>query len=94
MKLSVVVLALAATTGCARRSEHAFRCPGGAEFTARYGADSVTLRLPEGSTTLPLARSASGARYANDTLEFWEHAGTARLVRRGRVLYQDCRPSR
>ena len=71
--------------------ESVFRCPDGAELRARYVADTVVLRLPAGGARLPLAPSGSGARYANDTLEFWEHAGAVQVAQRGRVRYEDCR---
>jgi membrane-bound inhibitor of C-type lysozyme len=61
---------------------------------ARYSSDSVALRLPDGSATLPIALSGSGSRYANDSLEFWEHAGTARLTRRGKIIHDRCRPDK
>lgn len=81
-------------SACAGPQEHVFRCSDSAVLRARYVADTVLLHLPEGSASLPIARSASGARYANDTLEFWEHAGAARITRRGATLYEECRPVR
>lgn len=81
-------------SACSRPSEHRFRCPGGAVLGARYSGDSVALRLPDGVATLARALSASGARYANDTLEFWEHAGEVRVTQRGRVSYSGCRAER
>jgi membrane-bound lysozyme inhibitor of c-type lysozyme MliC len=87
-------LALAAAVACRRPPEHVFRCPGGAALRARFAADSVALRLPEGAATLPVARSASGARNANDTRELWEHAGEVRVTRRGGGVYEGCRPAR
>jgi len=91
MRRLLAALGLIVSAGCARPFEHAFRCPDGAVLHARYSADSAILRLPEGTATLPIARSASGARYANDTLEFWEHAGEVRLTRRDSVLHEGCR---
>jgi membrane-bound inhibitor of C-type lysozyme len=93
MKIRLTAVALITVAGCARPSEHVFVCPDGAVLRARYFADSVSLRLPEGAATLPIARSASGARYANDTLEFWEHAGEVRLSIRDSVRHQRCRPT-
>jgi membrane-bound inhibitor of C-type lysozyme len=61
---------------------------------ARYAGSSLALRLPTGTAQLRIARSASGARYTNDTLEFWEHAGEARVTRQGRLVYEHCRPDR
>jgi membrane-bound inhibitor of C-type lysozyme len=88
---AVVMLAVA---GCVATPEYAFVCPDGAVLHARYSGDSVALRLPRGDATLPVARSASGARYANDTLEFWEHAGEVRLSLRDSVRHEGCRLAR
>jgi membrane-bound inhibitor of C-type lysozyme len=92
VRLALAAFLAIALAGCARPSEHAFVCPDGAVLRARYFADSVALRLPEGAATLPIARSGSGARYANDTLEFWEHAGEVRLSIRDSVRHESCRP--
>jgi membrane-bound inhibitor of C-type lysozyme len=83
------VLALA---GCAAHAPPApaapvfhWRCDGGASFTVRYvqGADPLAGQAiveAGGQTyTLPLAPSGSGARYATDTVEYWEHQGEAML---------------
>jgi membrane-bound inhibitor of C-type lysozyme len=78
--------------GCSGPPAHVFRCAGGEELTARYLGDTLRLDTPTGAVALPRAPAASGARYADDTLEFWEHAGAARVTRRGQVLYEDCRP--
>ena len=37
-------------------------------------------------------RAASGAKYADQMLEFWEHGGEAMLSKEGEKLYQNCRP--
>ena len=38
-------------------------------------------------------RAASGAKYASDALEFWEHGGEAMLRKNGQRLYGTCKPS-
>jgi membrane-bound inhibitor of C-type lysozyme len=76
-----------------REPEHTFACAGGARLHATFAHDSVALRLPSGNASLPIAMSASGARYANDTLEFWEHAGEARVSTRGTPTFDHCRPA-
>jgi membrane-bound inhibitor of C-type lysozyme len=92
------ILSSAALSGCGAGSrqapsEHVFACADGSRVGATYARDRMTLRLPSGMATLPIARSASGARYANDTLEFWEHAGEARISRAGIVVLDHCRPT-
>ncbi|PIE54356.1 MAG: hypothetical protein CSA35_06465 [Dethiosulfovibrio peptidovorans] len=43
----------------------------GFRILARFGDDSVTLYMPEGTKTLPLAVSASGARFSDGETTFW-----------------------
>jgi membrane-bound inhibitor of C-type lysozyme len=76
----------------ARKDSHVFVCADGTNVGATYGDKQMRLRLPSGSSTLPTALSASGARYANDTLEFWEHQGTARIALRDKAIFDGCRP--
>lgn len=52
----------------------------GQQLRARFdqNAKSVTVWPPQGgAVTLPLAMSASGARYSNGKQTFWEHQGVA-----------------
>lgn len=86
-----VALLLAGCTQQQPPPEHTFRCPDGTEFGATFANDSVSLRLPNGEVTLPIAISGSGARYANDTLVFWEHQGAARVEHHGHMQYVECR---
>ena len=37
-------------------------------------------------------RAASGAKYASEALEFWEHGGEATLRKDGQRLYGTCKP--
>ena len=92
---AVLVLCIVVFRVWAKRGEpeRAFVCPGGANVYATFAHDSVSLRLPSGNARLPIALSASGARYANDTLEFWEHAGEARISTRGTPTFEHCRPA-
>jgi membrane-bound inhibitor of C-type lysozyme len=83
--LSLVVL-----VGCNRPREYRFRCPDGAILGVSYVTDTARLTLARGTARLPRVISGSGARYANDTLEFWEHAGEVRVSLRGRVEHSAC----
>lgn len=96
LAIASAIASVASVLGCRphRIEEHVFGCGGGTTIGARYSRDSVALRLPNGTAVLPIARSASGARYANDTLEFWEHAGEARVTQQGKVVLEGCRPER
>ena len=56
-----------------------------------YGEDVALIRLGEETHTLPIAISASGARYSDGEIELWEHQGTARFTTPTRQ-YEACRP--
>ena len=52
----------------------------GTMIPVRFMEDTVLVDLPDGtSVTLPIAMSASGSRYTNGTVTYWEHQGTARI---------------
>lgn len=62
----------------------------GEQLTARFDihAKTVTVERPGKKTrTLPLAVSASGARYSNGEMTFWEHQGTATLFRGDTIVF-------
>ncbi len=49
----------------------------------------VTVSLPDGrSVTLPVAVSASGARYGNGSETFWEHQGTGRFFQGEKLVFE------
>lgn len=51
--------------------------------------DQVTISLPDGrDLTLPLAPSASGARYSNGNETFWEHQGVGRFFKEDMLLFE------
>lgn len=56
-----------------------------------YGEDLVVVRTGEEEYSLPIAISASGARFSDGEVEFWEHQGTARFETPTDV-YQECVP--
>lgn len=62
----------------------------GERLTARFDikARKVTVERPGKKTRiLPLAVSASGARYSDGTMTFWEHQGTATLFRGDEIVF-------
>lgn len=56
-------------------------CPGGKTFSVSYDEGFTMATVTSGSATykLPAAISASGARYSDGKVEFWEHQGEAML---------------
>ncbi len=73
-------------------SSHLYRCEGGKSFTASYdrGGQSVQVTAGGASHALPLARSASGARYATDGMELWGKGSSATLTGIGGGPYEGC----
>ena len=61
----------------------------GKQIRAEYRKDeTVKLIFPGGKTELlPLAISGSGARYASDNAEWWEHQGEATYSINGKVVF-------
>ena len=52
----------------------------GTMIPVRFMQDTVLVDLPDGTAvTLPIAISASGSRYSDGTVTYWEHQGTARI---------------
>jgi membrane-bound inhibitor of C-type lysozyme len=71
-----------------------YACAQGKEILATYiGKDKVRVQLSDGrSAELPLARSASGARYANadESFVFWNKGNTAFIQESGEMTFADC----
>lgn len=73
-----------------------FRCGAGKSVDAVFSngsRSSVSLVLPDGrNLSLPQARSASGARYANadQSFVFWNKGNTASIEQGGKPLYRGC----
>ncbi|HEY4303657.1 MAG TPA: MliC family protein [Gemmatimonadaceae bacterium] len=99
-QLTIVVAAIVVACTFAYRSfshraaEHAYACSNGVTVRATFLNNATKLRLPSGSVRLPSVIAASGIRYANDSLEFWEHQGVATISQRDKPLFEDCRPAR
>lgn len=64
---------------------YVWECDDGQTLRVRnlYREDAVSIELHEGARKLPLVASASGAKYADETLAFWSKGGTATLERKG-----------
>ncbi|MBU1185057.1 MAG: protease inhibitor I42 family protein [Proteobacteria bacterium] len=68
-----------------------YRSASGEVLTASFdlNAQRVTVTFPDGrKVTLPLAVSASGARFCDGTETFWEHQGTGRFFKGETLLFQ------
>ncbi len=101
--LAVVVLAvvgigfrnLTTDTEIEERMGIAFECQDGTVFRAQYSedAEAVTLYM-HGRPQLKLkrSRSGSGARYADNRNEFWEHQGEAKVTLGDGTVWEGCKP--
>jgi membrane-bound inhibitor of C-type lysozyme len=60
----------------------------------RLGEDEIMLADEQTHSAYKLRRerAASGAKYSDGKLEFWEHGGEAMLRKNGEKMYANCRP--
>lgn len=93
--LNVLLLLLAPVRALAGQAQAApealYEASDGSQLRARFDnpAKSVLVTLPNGTRlALPLALSASGARYSNGRDTFWEHHGDARVEQDGVLVFQ------
>lgn len=84
-----------------------FSCDGSNRFRVYYGeyvsgdmrvslaTDELMLvdEQTHSATRLKRARAASGAKYSDGKLEFWEHGGEVMLRKDGQKLYRNCLPA-
>ncbi len=69
-----------------------WRCEGGAAFSARIAGSGTAEVFAGGQQySLPHVAGASGARYANGYVEYWERGGLATLNGARGGPYTNCR---
>jgi len=80
--LGLTAAACAAAVPRNSASANLYRCAAGKSFTAAYdrGGQRAFVTAGGRSRSLPLARSASGARYATDDVELWGKGDSATLT--------------
>ncbi len=89
---SALVLASAACSHVEREGAFLWQCEGGKSFTVRFDSrEAAVVSTGERNFVLPPARSASGARYSDGAVEFWEHQGEATLSGTADGSYRNCR---
>lgn len=68
-------------------------CPNGKSFTVAFdgGFTAATVTTDKATYTLPAAISASGSRYTDGTVEFWEHQGESMLNGVPGETYEACK---
>ena len=89
--LALVALAACATASSGPRTD--WRCDNGAAFSVRFDGGEAVIFAGGQVYELPQVQSASGARYSNGAVEFWEHQGEATLNGAAGGTYANCRAS-
>jgi membrane-bound inhibitor of C-type lysozyme len=100
MKTLFALSALALLAACASSGGGAggprmdWRCDGGAAFSARIKGEGTAEVFAGGQVyNLPHVQAASGAKYSNGSVEYWEHGGEATLSGARGGPYNNCRRS-
>ncbi len=70
-----------------------WRCDGGAAFSVRFADDRAEVFAGGRIYDLPIAVSASGARYSDGVVEYWEDQGRATLNGAHGGPYANCQRS-
>ena len=95
MRLMMTLLATAfLSIGCSSNETGGLRVEyqcGETRFAVEFRGDTAVVTGEDGSFSLPIAISASGARYSDGTSTYWEHQGTA-LFELPDTSYQECVP--
>lgn len=96
MKKLLTAAALLALSACASTgtigNRMDWRCDGGAAFSARIKSNGAAEVFAGGQLyNLPHVQAASGARYSNGSVEYWERGGEATLSGAQGGPYANCR---
>jgi membrane-bound inhibitor of C-type lysozyme len=94
MKTLAALTVCVALVGCASMGGGPrvdWRCDGGAAFSARMSSRSAEVFAGGQVYTLRAVESASGARFSDGSVEFWEHQGEATLNGARGGPYTNCR---
>lgn len=99
MKKLLLLSALVALAGCETIAGGGapvghriqWRCDDGAAFSVSFTSGAAQVFAGGQTYRLPHVRAASGARYSNGAVEYWEHAGQAVLNGARGGPYNNCR---
>jgi membrane-bound inhibitor of C-type lysozyme len=83
------LLTACATTPIGNRMD--WRCDGGAAFSARINSRGAEVFAGGRVYQLPHVQAASGARYSDGSVEYWERGGEAMLSGAAGGPYANCR---
>jgi membrane-bound inhibitor of C-type lysozyme len=97
MRKLFMYLALVALSACSTAMSPApigdritWKCDRGAAFSVRFTTAGAAVFAGGQTYALPHAPSGSGARYANNAVEYWEHGGEAQLSGAAGGPYANC----
>ena len=89
---ALLALSACATGGVTIGNRMDWRCAGGAAFSARIKTSGAAEVFAGGQVyNLPHVEGASGARYSNGAVEYWERGGEATLTGASGGPYNNCR---
>jgi membrane-bound inhibitor of C-type lysozyme len=101
MKRALILVGLAALAACSTLesvggggsigNRSTWRCDGGHAFRVGFTHNGAQVSVGGRTYILPHAQSASGARYSNGSVEYWEHAGQVQLSGVAGGPYVNCR---
>ncbi|MBY0563956.1 MAG: MliC family protein [Hyphomonadaceae bacterium] len=96
MRTLISAIALLALSACATAgtvgNRMDWRCDGGAAFSTQIKTDGHAEVFAGGQVyALPHVAAASGARYAEGSVEYWERGGQATLTGARGGPYENCR---
>jgi membrane-bound inhibitor of C-type lysozyme len=96
-----LILPIAALISCnttptaTAASTFTYTCADGGEVQVAHSSDgtasSVTLTFEGDSAILAQVRAASGAKYSNGSLTWWEKGDSGMVLRDDKVVRRDCR---
>ena len=95
--LSVIACSAAKAAGepSESRTPVLYSCSDGTIVSVReYHTPGIALETDGFSGVLEHVRSASGSRYSDGAVEWWEKGGTGFLRKNGQIIKRDCRTSR
>lgn len=68
-----------------------WRCESGSTFGVGFTANGARVAAGGQTYALPHVQAASGARYSNGSVQYWEHGGQATLTGARGGPYNNCR---
>lgn len=90
---AIILLLAAVILSCVLTRSVTYRCNNGMSFDVVFdnGDKRAVVRMNEGEMSLPLVRSASGAKYSDGRTTFWGKGKEAFIEMDGRIVYSNCK---